>query len=118
MKKYYKEYHFKCDVYTTYITLIATNNSDHVLHKHDIKFNGLGTTYYQFNPFEIFVILDIKHEEFDAEVIAHEATHVAGAIFDKIGAKHDTINEEPYSYLVGWVVFQICKKLKLELKSK
>ena len=36
-------------------------------------------------------------------VVAHEANHVADWTFDFIGATPDINNNEPYSYLVGWV---------------
>jgi hypothetical protein len=36
-------------------------------------------------------------------VVAHEANHVADWTFDFIGATPDINNNEPHSYLVGWV---------------
>lgn len=35
--------------------------------------------------------------------IAHEATHVAARLFQEIGSYLDPENQEPFSYLVGWV---------------
>lgn len=35
--------------------------------------------------------------------IAHESSHIAMNIFDYIGAKVDLVNQETFSYLVGWV---------------
>lgn len=39
-----------------------------------------------------------------ADNIAHEATHLALMIFEYIGGKVDAENQEPFAYLVGWIV--------------
>ena len=36
-------------------------------------------------------------------VVAHEANHVADEVYNYIGAVPDINNNEPHSYLVGWV---------------
>ena len=51
------------------------------------------------------------------ETISHEATHVAFETFRDIGGVADEDNQEPFTYLVGWVAKQInyamnYKKLK------
>lgn len=38
------------------------------------------------------------------DTIAHEATHVALEIFDYCDCRIDIENQEPFAYLVGWVV--------------
>lgn len=38
------------------------------------------------------------------ENIAHEAAHAALEIFDYCGCRIDIGNQEPFAYLVGWVV--------------
>lgn len=35
--------------------------------------------------------------------ISYESSHIAMEIFNFIGAKVDLSNQEPFSYLVGWV---------------
>ncbi len=35
--------------------------------------------------------------------ISHESSHIAMEIFKYIGAEVDLSNQEPYSYLVGWI---------------
>lgn len=39
--------------------------------------------------------------------LAHEATHVALELFRDIGAEVDIDNQEPFAYLVGWIVKQL-----------
>ena len=36
-------------------------------------------------------------------IVAHEANHVADDVYEYIGAVPDINNNEPHSYLVGWV---------------
>lgn len=38
-----------------------------------------------------------------ADTIAHEAAHAALEMFDYCGCKVDAQNQEPYTYLVGWI---------------
>lgn len=44
--------------------------------------------------------------------IAHEAVHAALEIFDYVGARIEYDNQEPFSYLVGWIA-DCCDKVKL-----
>lgn len=39
--------------------------------------------------------------------IAHESVHVANYLYDIVGAEVDIRNDEPYAYLIGWIVEQI-----------
>nr|DAY59051.1 MAG TPA: hypothetical protein [Caudoviricetes sp.] len=43
--------------------------------------------------------------------ITHESTHAAMDIFDYVGAKVDTNNQEPFSYLCGWIA-NCCYQVK------
>lgn len=42
-------------------------------------------------------------DEITAENTTHESTHVAIEIFDYIEARIDAKNQEPFTYLCGWV---------------
>lgn len=50
----------------------------------------------------------------DVGTLAHEADHVANAIFKQIGAKVDVENDETHAYLVGFVASAIDCVLKGE----
>jgi hypothetical protein len=39
-----------------------------------------------------------------ANIQAHEAVHVADSIYKNLGIHHDVANNEPYAYLVGFIV--------------
>ena len=45
------------------------------------------------------------------DVVAHEATHAAIMIFDYCGCRISPDNQEPFAYLVGWIV-ECCMKAK------
>jgi len=40
-------------------------------------------------------------------IIVHESLHIVNMIFSERGIKHDTINDEPSAYLLGWVTDKI-----------
>ena len=42
-------------------------------------------------------------------IIAHECAHVADSIFSHIEAALDPENDEPYCYLLGWLVNKVHK---------
>ena len=51
--------------------------------------------------------------------IAHECLHIVNYIWTHIGADHDTRNDEPSCYLLGWVYDQVYKFLtnhKIDIK--
>ena len=48
--------------------------------------------------------------------IAHESAHAAMEIFGYIGAKVDLENQEPFSYLCGWIAGCIDEVLKSKKK--
>ena len=61
-----------------------------------------------------------KKHEMRKDIMAHEASHIASLMFEKLGIEIDGFygsSNEPFAYLVGWVVMCIdevlrAKKLK------
>jgi len=43
----------------------------------------------------------------DLNIIAHESTHLAGAILKELGIKISISNDEMLAYLVGWLTVRI-----------
>jgi len=62
--------------------------------------------------FRYFVILFTK--SIGSKTIAHEALHCMSDIFDHRGIKFDIYNDEPAAYLLGWIVDQCHKYLKVK----
>ena len=50
------------------------------------------------------------------ENMAHEATHAAIEIFDYCDCRIDVENQEPFSYLMGWIV-KCCDEVKNNLQK-
>lgn len=50
------------------------------------------------------------------ENMAHEATHAAIEIFDYCDCRIDVENQEPFSYLMGWIV-KCCDEVKSNLQK-
>ena len=49
------------------------------------------------------VLICIRDRRLRVDSIAHESVHAAACIFDEIGAYFDFENQEPFTYLVGWI---------------
>ena len=49
------------------------------------------------------VLICIKDGRLGVDSIAHESVYAAACIFDEIGAYFDFENQEPFTYLVGWI---------------
>lgn len=49
----------------------------------------------------------------NASIIAHEAVHICNHIFKNVGIQLDLDNDEAFAYLLGWVVKQIHKTIKV-----
>ena len=48
-----------------------------------------------------------KKREMKKDIMAHEASHIASLIFEKLGIEIDGFygsSNEPFAYLIGWVV--------------
>lgn len=41
------------------------------------------------------------------KIIAHESAHAVNMIFDHVGVELSTTNDEPFCYMLGWVVEQV-----------
>lgn len=57
-----------------------------------------------------------KEEAMEPWNMVHEAIHAAGHIFSYIGVNADFDNDEPFAYLVSWIV-KCCYKVKKKRKS-
>ena len=55
--------------------------------------------------------------EVDLSIIAHESVHICSYVFLGIDAKVELDNDEPFAYLMGWVVEQIEKTIIIPPKK-
>lgn len=52
-----------------------------------------------------------KGQKININVISHEALHITRMILDSRGVIFDPNNDEPYTYMQGWVTEAICRGL-------
>lgn len=53
------------------------------------------------------------NSEVNPSIIAHESLYVCSYLFQEIGVEFDEDNDETLAYLLGWVVEQIHKIVKI-----
>ena len=58
-------------------------------------------------------IVAVFNSNVTPSIIAHEAVHICNMVFWNVGVKKDLLNDEPEAYLVGWLVDQIHKIVKI-----
>lgn len=62
----------------------------------------------------ILIRFESKKAARDYSIVAHEASHAAMCIFSYIGAVPDVNNQEPFSYLVGWISGCVCEAARAD----
>jgi hypothetical protein len=68
---------------------------------------------------EFFIVFQI--DSLSANSIVHEAMHCTSQIMEYHGVKHDPNNDEPFCYLIGFIVGKIherATKLGFKIKNK
>lgn len=58
-----------------------------------------------------FLLRFESKESMTSWIIAHECIHAATGIFSYIGADVNVDNEEPFAYLVSWII-KCCERVK------
>lgn len=53
----------------------------------------------------------LAFEEVDVGLIAHESLHAVGKVLDERGILYEPYNDEPFCYLLGWVVDKVTEIL-------
>jgi len=108
------------DVYGWTFVFIDSDDPDEVFKKFGIECNDVaGCGRHFFGKEEaIFIIVNSKHKIFDAGVLAHECGHAVGFLFSDLGIKADHTNDEPYQYMLAWLVRNFCKTMGFEMVKK
>ena len=57
----------------------------------------------------VFILLNVNDKELSPGDVAHECVHTANTIFNLRKMKLDVDNDEPYAYLVSWLVDECYK---------
>lgn len=91
-------------------------------HTHTIENVGEGSyattfkTYFLKNSMSVICVV-FEDEKFPISKMAHEAIHVADFVFSWIGGQESvdpSTANEPYAYLVDWIVRCMCESLGIE----
>lgn len=66
---------------------------------------------------DFFMVLNTK-VNMELSTLSHEAVHLAKDIFNYVHANFTTEDQEPFCYLVGWILDEAYKFLGVPLKLK
>ena len=97
--------------------IVITDVFQQALDKLKFKFDGFDPDKYGafahdcfdkegYANYYIFIKPDVSEK-----LVAHEAVHISNYIFRDKGIELDLNNDEPYAYLIGWIVGIIHKEL-------
>ena len=102
---------FKIPIYGGKITVVECDSLKEVEQIYNLV-NTSGCSAISFiNPKDENYIMafEVNHKH---GTVAHESMHVVGLIFKDIYAKLDIDNDEPFCYLLGWIVDKVHMFLK------
>ncbi|HSE99836.1 MAG TPA: hypothetical protein VLA48_02980 [Nitrososphaeraceae archaeon] len=101
----------KIPLYFQNLTIIQTDDFESIHKFYNLKGQCGGYDAVTIDDGDNIVV--VFNSKVDASTIAHESTHVCTYTFQKIGAEIDVDNDETFAYLIGWVVGQIHKIIKV-----
>lgn len=102
---------FKIPLYFQNLTVIQTDDFESIHKFYNLKGYCGGYDAVTIDAGGNIVV--VFNSKVDASIIAHESIHICTYTFQKIGAKIDVNNDEFLAYLMGWVVKQIHKTIKV-----
>ena len=82
----------------------------------DFDFHGYAATCYTKNTKDgcLRIVMAFMNPT-TAEIIAHESYHAVNYLFSRSGIKHDPNNDEHGAFILGWIVNQCHKYLKVTI---
>lgn len=104
----------KIPLYFQTLEIIISEDFDKAME----KYNVVNNSNFKINDDEAFVtyqndkIYLFIREDVSAGIIAHESVHVCNYVFQGANIRLDIDNDEPYAYLMGWVVQEVHNTLK------
>lgn len=104
----------KIPIYLDKLLIIQTDNFEKIQKKY--KLEGIAdycAITFQMDK-EIVVVFNSK---VDSSIVAHEALHVCSFIFKNVGADFDRDNDENLAYLLGYIVKEVGKVIKIRRKK-
>lgn len=102
---------FKIPLYFQNLTVIQTDDFESIHKFYNLKGYCGGYDAVTIDAGDNIVV--VFNTKADASIIAHESVHICTYTFQKIGSELDVNNDEFFAYLMGWVVKQIHKTIKV-----
>lgn len=103
-----KRKRIKVPLYPNVLIMYLCDDLKEIQQKYDLSdCSNYDAIVFEHKGFDIVAFSKTKSPDY----IAHEASHIANNIFRSIGATLDFDNDEPYCYLLEWVVKECHKFL-------
>ncbi len=108
----------KIPLYHADLIIVQDDDAQKILDKYNIRFNihGFGAATFRSHTksgYDRYVIA-FNNEDISASLIAHEAFHVVTYLFEDKQIRIENNNDEPAAYLLGWIVGECHKFLKID----
>jgi hypothetical protein len=97
---------FKIPIYFGVVTVVQTSNKEDIKKRFKIDCYDNNPCVYSRGS-HYFTVIFPESNQIDINAISHECTHLANFRMNKIGYKFDYENDEPYAYLLGYLVEKV-----------
>jgi|GEM_PF-567795 len=111
------EARIKIPLYSGDLIIVQSDDIQKVLDKYGVKFDvhGYEAVTFRHDTRSGYTRYVIAFENpVNSRIVAHESLHVVTYLFEDRGMRIDNMNDEPAAYLLGWVVGQIHKRIKID----
>lgn len=112
------EEEIRIPIYIADLIIIQSDDVQKVLDKRNIKFNihGFGAVTFRDHTKDGYdrYVIAFNYEDATSSLVAHEAFHVVTYLFEDKQIRIENDNDEPAAYLLGWIVGEIHKRIKIE----
>jgi len=105
----------KIPIYFGELTIIQTDDFAKIEKQYSLK---------ETNSYEAFTFKNLKsnylqitvvfNNQVSPRTVAHESLHILNWIFTERNIEYDFYNDEPAAYLLGWIVEQVHKTIKVK----
>ena len=102
-------------IYRGRFVIILSNDRDKLVNMlPDVDFDYLYahsvlTSWKGMEGYIVILNMDSQYRKIHMGTIAHEAVHIANMLFEQRGITLSAVNDEPFAYLVEWIVDEIHK---------
>lgn len=116
MSKYKRKIkNLKIPIYFGGLKIIQVKELGELNKEYDVDLYGLMGAFMYQNDSEGYASYTLAFpEDVTPSVIAHESLHLTNQILNDSGVRLDPDNDEPQCYLIGWIVNECHKFLKIK----